>query len=72
MSKTTCAVQLKKGDLFMLPKGRKFKTVSEVFIFTDKDLVPEEDKGKLLICFNGCNQMVLSPTDVVIIPNHQL
>jgi len=72
MCKTTTAIQLKPGDLFTLPKGRKFKTVSKTIFVTDDQTDCEELKGKILLMYNGCNQLVLSPTDTVLIPNNQI
>lgn len=66
-SKITTAIQLSPGDNFMLPRQRKIRVVSKVLLFTENDQVPEETKGKLLICYDGCRQLVLSPTDTVII-----
>jgi hypothetical protein len=65
----TTAKELKPGDAFRLPSKRKFRTVKVVdtLSLARGDKMPKQFDGKLLVVFDTCKQIVLSPDDEIIL-----
>lgn len=60
------ASELKRGDLVRKSRRHKVRKVMEVILLTDKDLVPEHWKGRLLIIWSTCKQSIAKPDEEVI------
>lgn len=69
------AQRLKPGDVFSLSmrKNAKMYTIGSndqcVYTFSEKDTVPKQHHGMMLLVFNNCKQMTINPSTEVYIKN---
>lgn len=61
------ADDLEEGDTFVLPKGRKKRTVQGVWEIEAKEWYPEKDWGKLLVVTTDCKQFVFEKNKTLFI-----
>lgn len=55
------AENLKEGSFFKFTSNqRKWRHLQRKVVLPNSDKIPESDKGKLLMIFDGCAQQVVS------------
>ncbi len=54
------ASDLKAEDWFKLPGQRVFRIVTNTRVLPHTDNIPQNDRGKIIVMYNGCHQKRLA------------
>lgn len=63
------ACDLKIGQHFKLPEQRKLRRCYGIWTMKKTDKISRSEVGKLLVCYDGCKQMILRRTQMIDILN---